>query len=64
MQAPPNERKEFKSIGLPLRLWSFVKEVGRGSYGYGIRYIIEQAYETSTTQLLTHAGADSERTKD
>lgn len=44
MRAPVNEPKEYKSIGLPVRLWDFVKYVGNGQYAHGIRYVIEQAY--------------------
>ena len=62
MRAPINERKEFKSVGLPPRLWEFAKTVGQGQYANGIRYIIELTYEQEqlrTEKLSSHPGADS-----
>ena len=64
MRAPINEHKEHKSIGLPPRLWAFVKEVGNGQYAAGVRYILDQVYEQQqrakvhTPESTSHTGAD------
>lgn len=66
MRAPINERKEFKSIGLPPRLWEFAKTVGQGQYANGIRYIVELTYKQEqlcTTQVSSHPGADCKGTE-
>lgn len=63
MRAPLNEPKEYKSIGLPVRLWDFVKHVGNGQYSHGIRYVIEQAYMCEQRQAnhspLTRTDSES-----
>lgn len=67
MRAPINERKEFKSIGLPPRLWEFAKTVGQGQYANGIRYIVEIAYKQERLQeedSPNQCGTGSQRTTD
>lgn len=63
MRAPINERKEFKSIGLPPRLWEFAKTVGQGQYANGIRYIVELTYKQEQlciTQVPPQPRTDNE----
>ena len=59
MRAPINERKDFKSVGLPPRLWEFVKLVGNGHYAHGIRYIVEQSYKAQEAGAA-HSRGDSQ----
>lgn len=41
LKAPPNERKQPRTITLPQHLWDFAKEVGDGNTSKGVRYILE-----------------------